>query len=90
MWKENEPDDGEHELNIVARYLDRPIGEIAETLMHEMCHQYACTSFKIVLAPVNTVTSYSKVSRKLTDWLLQKLNPWDKHLQVYLQKLRNC
>lgn len=41
VWKENEQDEGEHELNLVAQYLNRPIGEIAETLIHEMCHQYA-------------------------------------------------
>lgn len=41
VWKENKQDEGEHELNLVAQYLNRPIGEIAKTLIHEMCHQYA-------------------------------------------------
>ena len=31
----------EHELNMTAQQLNRPIGEIAATLIHEMCHQYA-------------------------------------------------
>lgn len=31
----------EHELNISAQFLNRPIKEIAATLIHEMCHQYA-------------------------------------------------
>ena len=32
---------GEHELNMTAQQLNRPIGEIAATLIHEMCHQFA-------------------------------------------------
>ncbi len=31
----------EHELNMTAQQLNRPINEIAATLIHEMCHQYA-------------------------------------------------
>lgn len=31
----------EHELNISAQFLNRPVKEIAATLIHEMCHQYA-------------------------------------------------
>ena len=31
----------EHELNMTAQSLNRPINEIAATLIHEMCHQYA-------------------------------------------------
>lgn len=41
VWKENGEDDGEHELNVTAQQLNRPIGEIAGTLIHEMCHQFA-------------------------------------------------
>ena len=41
VWHENTDDDGEHELNITAQSLSRPIGQIAATLLHEMCHQYA-------------------------------------------------
>ena len=41
VWKENGEDEGEHELNMTAQQLNRPIGEIAATLIHEMCHQYA-------------------------------------------------
>lgn len=31
----------EHELNMTAQELNRPIDQIAATLIHEMCHQYA-------------------------------------------------
>lgn len=41
VWRENANDDGEHELNMTAQQLHRPINEIAATLIHEMCHQYA-------------------------------------------------
>ena len=41
VWKENAEDDGEHELNMTAQSLNRPIGDIAATMIHEMCHQYA-------------------------------------------------
>ena len=41
VWKENDNDEGEHELNMTAQQLNRPIKEIAATMIHEMCHQYA-------------------------------------------------
>lgn len=41
VWRENADDDGEHELNMTAQQLHRPINEIVATLIHEMCHQYA-------------------------------------------------
>lgn len=41
VWRENADDDGEHELNMTAQRLSRPINDIAATLIHEMCHQYA-------------------------------------------------
>lgn len=41
VWKESAEDEGEHELNMTAQQLSRPIGEIAATLIHEMCHQFA-------------------------------------------------
>ena len=41
VWRENAEDEGEHELNITAQQLDRLINEIAATMIHEMCHQYA-------------------------------------------------
>lgn len=41
VWKENDKDEGEHELNITAQQLNRPINQIAATMIHEMCHQYA-------------------------------------------------
>lgn len=33
--------DSSYELNISSNYLDRSSEEIAETLLHEMCHQFA-------------------------------------------------
>ncbi|MBQ3506782.1 MAG: SprT-like domain-containing protein [Clostridia bacterium] len=41
VWKENEQDDGEYEINMSAQHLNRPVQEIASTLIHEMCHHYA-------------------------------------------------
>lgn len=41
VWKENGEDGGEHELNMTAQQLNRSINEVAATLIHEMCHQYA-------------------------------------------------
>lgn len=41
MWKEDVKDEGEYEINISAQFLNRPWSEIAETLIHEMCHQHA-------------------------------------------------
>ena len=41
VWKENDKDEGEHELNMTAQTLNRSINEIAATMIHEMCHQYA-------------------------------------------------
>lgn len=41
VWKVSETDDGAHEINIAAQYLNRPVREIAATMIHEMCHLYA-------------------------------------------------
>lgn len=41
VWKENGADKGETEINISANFLNRPPINIAETLLHQMCHQYA-------------------------------------------------
>ncbi len=41
VWKERGENEGVHELNITAQYLNRSVSEIAETLIHEMCHNYA-------------------------------------------------
>ena len=41
VWKENEQDEGEYEINMSAQFLNRPINEIASTLIHEMCHHWA-------------------------------------------------
>ena len=41
VWKENAEDEGAHEINISAQFLNRPVKDIAATMLHEMCHQYA-------------------------------------------------
>lgn len=41
VWKETAEDGGENEINISANFLNRPLIEIAETMLHEMCHHYA-------------------------------------------------
>ena len=41
LWKGNENDEGMYEINLSAQFLNRPISEIASTLIHEMCHQWA-------------------------------------------------
>ncbi len=46
VWQENAEDEGEYELNLTAQTLNRSINEIASTLIHEMCHQYASVNNK--------------------------------------------
>ena len=41
LWKGIETDEGAHEINLSAQFLNRSIFEIAATLLHEMCHQWA-------------------------------------------------
>ena len=41
LWKENEKDEGMYEINLSAQFLNRSIPEVASTLIHEMCHQWA-------------------------------------------------
>ena len=41
VWKESENDEGYNEINITAQFLNRPIKQIAGTLLHELCHQWA-------------------------------------------------
>ena len=41
LWKKDEKDEGMYEINISAQYLNRSLSEIASTLIHEMCHQFA-------------------------------------------------
>ena len=41
VWKEEDADEGAHEINITAQQLNRPIRLIAATMIHEMCHYYA-------------------------------------------------
>ena len=65
VWRENADDDGEHELNITAQQLHRPINEIAATLIHEMCHQYAtCHELKDTSRSGNY---HNKLFRKIAE-----------------------
>ena len=41
VWKETDNDEGQNEINVSAQFLNRPIEQIAGTLLHEMCHQWA-------------------------------------------------
>ncbi len=41
LWKKDKNDEGMYEINLSAQFLNRPISEIASTLIHEMCHQWA-------------------------------------------------
>ena len=41
VWKDGAEDEGEFEINMSAQYLNRPVNQIASTLIHEMCHQFA-------------------------------------------------
>lgn len=38
VW--NAEDGGYRELNVCAEYLDRPLPEVARTILHEMAHLY--------------------------------------------------
>ena len=44
VWKETDNDDGQNEINLSAQFLNRPIRQIAATLLHELCHQWAQTN----------------------------------------------
>ena len=41
VWKENDEDEGQYEINMSAQFLNRPVTEVASTLIHEMCHHWA-------------------------------------------------
>ena len=41
LWKENENDGGMYELNVSAQFLNRAFSDVAATLIHIMCHQWA-------------------------------------------------
>lgn len=41
IWKESAEDKGNTEINISANFLNRSPIDIAETMLHKMCHQYA-------------------------------------------------
>lgn len=41
VWKENSDDEGEYEFNVTAQQLNRPVNQIAASMIHDMCHQYA-------------------------------------------------
>lgn len=41
IWTAGEDYEGSVEINICSQWLDRPLEEIAGTMLHEMCHHYA-------------------------------------------------
>ena len=41
VWKETDNDEGQNEINLSAQFLNRPIRQIAATLLHKLCHQWA-------------------------------------------------
>ena len=41
VWREDGEEKGATEINVSAQFLNRPFAEVAETLLHEMVHQYA-------------------------------------------------
>lgn len=41
VWKESAEDKGNTEINISSNFLNRSPLDIAETMLHEMCHAYA-------------------------------------------------
>ena len=69
LWKKDEKDEGMYEINISAQYLNRSLSEIASTLIHEMCHQFAkVNSFQDTTRSVVFITSFLRKSRKITAW----------------------
>lgn len=46
VWQvgSNSGEESAHELNMTAQQLNRPVSQIAATMIHEMCHQYAETN----------------------------------------------
>lgn len=43
VWVAEEGYGGSVEINMCSQWLDRPFDEIAETMLHEMCHHFAYT-----------------------------------------------
>ncbi len=41
IWKRSDDDEGHPEINMCSQYLNRSFVEIAQTMLHEMCHLYA-------------------------------------------------
>lgn len=41
IWREDGEETGATEINVSAQFLNRPISDVAETMLHEMVHQYA-------------------------------------------------
>lgn len=65
VWHENAEDEGEHELNMTAQQLNRPINQIAATLIHEMCHQFA--SVRNVQDCSRSGTYHNKMFKKIAE-----------------------
>ncbi|MBQ8320307.1 MAG: hypothetical protein IJX81_05445 [Clostridia bacterium] len=43
VWKENEKDDGQYEINMSAQFLNRPINDIASTLTKDISPHFHYT-----------------------------------------------
>ena len=65
LWKGNENDEGMYEINLSAQFLNRSISEIAATLIHEMCHQFAkVNKFKDTM---RSGSYHNKLFRKIAE-----------------------
>ncbi len=41
IWTTGETDESSSEINMSSQFMNRSLDKIAETMLHEMCHQYA-------------------------------------------------
>lgn len=66
VWHERgENAEDAHELNMTAQELNRPIAEIAATLIHEMCHLYA--SANNIQDTSRSCTYHNKMFKKIAE-----------------------
>ncbi|MDE5729237.1 MAG: SprT-like domain-containing protein [Clostridia bacterium] len=65
VWKENDNDDGAHEINITAQALNRSVKQIASTMVHEMCHYYA--ELRNIQDTSRSGTYHNKLFKKIAE-----------------------
>lgn len=65
VWKQTDTDEGAHEINITAQQLNRPIRQIASTMIHEMCHYYA--ELNNMQDTSRSGTYYNKLFKKIAE-----------------------